>query len=219
MTFLQDQHLDLGTVQLGADLLLPDDPLGLVVFVHGSGSSRQSPRNRQVARYFGERRLATLLFDLLTEEEQRVDNVSRELRFNIPLLSQRLVAVIDRIDDDAGLHGLHLGLFGASTGAAAALLGAVERPQRVWAVVCRGGRSDLAGEALSRVAAPTLQIVGGDDPLVLKLNRQASQALHCEQRLEVVEGATHLFEEPGKMEEVARLSADWFCRWLAAPAS
>ncbi|PMY56060.1 MULTISPECIES: dienelactone hydrolase family protein [Pseudomonas] len=211
---LRYRKLDLGNVELSADLRLPVHAGGLVVFVHGSGSGRSSPRNQQVALSLAERGLGTLLFDLLTEPEQYLDNQTRELRFNIALLSNRLVKVIDWIGRDAELQPLPIGLFGASTGAAAALLAAAERADVVHAVVSRGGRTDLAGEALSRVKAPTLQIVGERDPVVLNLNVQSSRALQCEQRLEVVAGATHLFEEAGTLEEVARLAGDWFEQYL-----
>ncbi|WP_349746693.1 dienelactone hydrolase family protein [Pseudomonas frederiksbergensis] len=211
---LRYRKLDLGNVELSADLRLPVHAGGLVVFVHGSGSGRSSPRNQQVALSLAQRGLGTLLFDLLTEPEQYLDNQTRELRFNIALLSNRLVKVIDWIGRDAELQPLPMGLFGASTGAAAALLAAAERADVVHAVVSRGGRTDLAGAALSRVKAPTLQIVGELDPVVLNLNVQSSRALQCEQRLEVVAGATHLFEEAGTLEEVARLAGDWFEQYL-----
>ncbi|VXC21839.1 Dienelactone hydrolase [Pseudomonas sp. 8AS] len=207
-------QLQLPDVRLGADLLLPEGAPGLVLFVHGSGSSRRSPRNRQVAREFAARGLATLLFDLLSEAEQRIDQVTCELRFDIALLERRILGVIDWLDRDAELAPLRLGLFGASTGAAAALRAAAERPQRICAVVSRGGRSDLAGAALARVQAPTLQIVGSADPAVWRLNREASRQLPGEQQLQVIPGASHLFEEPGAMEEVARLAGDWFLRYL-----
>lgn len=204
----------LSDAQLDAELNLPSAAQGLVVFVHGSGSSRFSPRNRQVAESFNQRGLATLLFDLLTAEEHRVDQFTREFRFNIPRLSRRLVEVIDWLAADAELQHLRIGLFGASTGAAAALIAAAQRPRAVTAVVSRGGRCDLAGAALVGVEAPTLQIVGGEDPVVLELNRDASQQLRCAQQLAVVAGASHLFEEPGALEEVARLAGDWFERQL-----
>ncbi|MDM8350250.1 alpha/beta hydrolase [Pseudomonas sp. sp1636] len=207
-------NLTLSDVQLAADLLLPAAATGLVVFVHGSGSSRLSPRNQQVARYFNGRGLATLLFDLLSEVEQRLDRVSRELRFDIPLLTGRLLGVIDWLGADSQLRHLRLGLFGASTGAAAALLAAAQRTQRVQAVVSRGGRSDLAGSMLAEVLAPTLLIVGGEDSLVLQLNRQTGEQLRCIQRLAVIPGASHLFEEPGALEIVAREAGDWFERYL-----
>lgn len=204
----------LGKARLHGDLSVPDSAEGMVVFVHGSGSSRHSPRNRSVAEYFNTRGLATLLFDLLTEEEQPIDEVTRQLRFDIPLLSERLNGVVDQLRSDQTLRGLRLGLFGASTGAAAALITASSRPADIGAVVSRGGRVDLAGESLERVQAPSLFIVGGADIEVLELNRQASAQLHCRHELAVVPGATHLFEEPGKMEEVARLAGDWFRRHL-----
>lgn len=214
MIMPQTLFLPLRDARLAADLLRPAGATGLVVFVHGSGSSRHSPRNQQVARYFSERQLATLLFDLLTEEENRIDMITREWRFNIPLLSRRLIEVIDWLTASVDLHELPLGLFGASTGAAAALLAAAARPQEIRAVVSRGGRTDLAGSALAKVTAPTLQIVGAEDDVVLALNRDTRQQLHCEQDLVVVPGATHLFEEPGTLEEVARLAGDWFSHHL-----
>ncbi|MGV8860559.1 MAG: dienelactone hydrolase family protein [Pseudomonas sp.] len=215
----QYRKLDVADVDLSADLRLPTNAVGLVVFVHGSGSSRSSPRNQQVAQYLSERGLGTLLFDLLTDEEQVLDRLTRELRFDIPLLTRRLVGVIDWIERSTELRPLRIGLFGASTGAAAALLAAVERPDVVHAVVSRGGRTDLAGSALAQVKAPTLQIVGGEDLQVLDMNRESADALHCEQRLEVVAGATHLFEEPGTLEEVARLAGDWFEAHLRTPVT
>lgn len=212
------RKLDLEDVELSADLRLPMNAAGLVVFVHGSGSSRSSPRNQRVAESLGSRRLGTLLFDLLTEPEQCLDNQTRELRFDIAMLSRRLVQVIDWVGRDAELQSLRIGLFGASTGAAAALMAAAERQDVVHAVVSRGGRTDLAGAALPQVRAPTLQIVGAQDPVVVRLNVQSSQILRCDQRLEIVEGATHLFEETGTLEEVARLAGDWFERHLKTAA-
>ncbi|MBT8768461.1 dienelactone hydrolase family protein [Pseudomonas boanensis] len=216
---LQPQHqcIELTDVQLVGDLLLPPGAKDLVVFVHGSGSSRLSPRNQHVARYLSDRGLATLLFDLLTEREQRIDQVTCELRFDIPMLTRRLVGVLDWIAAKPELRHLPVGLFGASTGAAAAILAAVERPRSVHAIVSRGGRTDLAGEALEKVQAPTLQIVGARDLPVLGLNRKVSRALGCEQRLEVIPGATHLFEEPGTLQEAARLAGDWFESHLREP--
>ncbi|QQN96344.1 dienelactone hydrolase family protein [Pseudomonas sp. SW-3] len=214
----QSRQLELREVELSADLRLPLQTDGLVIFVHGSGSGRLSPRNQFVAESLARRGLASLLFDLLTEPEQRLDNLTGELRFDIALLARRLVDVIDWVGRDVELHSLRIGLFGASTGAAAALLAAAVRPEVVHAVVSRGGRTDLAGAALSQVRAPTLQIVGAQDPVVLELNDQSSQALQCEQQLEIVAGATHLFEEPGALEEVARLAGDWFEKYLHDPA-
>ena len=211
-------NIELPDVRLVGDLLLPDNAQGLVVFVHGSGSSRLSPRNQEVARYLGERGLATLLFDLLSEAEERIDRITCELRFDIPLLTRRLVGVLDWIAADPDLTPLPVGLFGASTGVAAAILAAVERPQRVQAVVSRGGRTDLAVPELAQLRAPILQIVGDRDLPTLRSNREVSRTLLCEQRLDVVPGATHLFEEPGTLQEVARLAAQWFAEHLGAAA-
>ncbi|MFA2532389.1 dienelactone hydrolase family protein [Pseudomonas chlororaphis subsp. aurantiaca] len=214
---LQSRQLDLQGTELSADLRLPPGARALVVFAHGSGSGRSSPRNRYIAESLARRGLGSLLFDLLTETEQRLDNRTRELRFDIALLARRLTEVIDWIGRDPELQSLRVGLFGASTGAAAAQQAPAPRPDVVHAVVSRGGRTDLAGPALSRVKAPTLQIVGAQDPVVFGLNCQSRRALQCEQRLEVVAGATHLFEEPGALEEVARLAGDWFEKYLHAP--
>jgi putative phosphoribosyl transferase len=199
-------------VELAGDLTVPDAAVGVVAFAHGSGSGRHSPRNRQVAAGLADARLATLLMDLLTEEEEEVDLRTRELRFDIPLLARRMVAAIDWLED--ATHGLSVGCFGASTGAAAALIAAARRPGRVRAVVSRGGRPDLAGEDLASVSAPTLLIVGGADPVVIDLNQQAREQLRCETRLELVEGASHLFEEPGALERVTELARDWFLSHL-----
>ena len=212
------RNIDLPGVGLSADIRLPRHTRALVIFVHGSGSGRTSPRNQYVADALARRGLGSLLFDLLTESEQRLDARTRELRFDIPLLARRLTDVIDCVGRDPELSGLRIGLFGASTGAAAALVAAAERADVVAAVVSRGGRTDLAGPALARVKAPTLQIVGAQDSVVFGLNCQSSRALRCEQRLEVVAGATHLFEEPGSLEEVVRLAGDWFEHFLQAPA-
>lgn len=211
-------RLPVNQLQLPADLHLPAEAVGLVVFVHGSGSGRLSPRNQQVAGYFNQRHLATLLFDLLSEPEQSFDQLTHALRFDIPLLSQRLIAVLDWLSHEPDLTHFAFGLFGASTGAAAALFAAAERPQRVRALVCRGGRSDLAQAAAPRVRAPVLQLVGERDPAVLELNRQTSRSLRCEQQIVVIANATHLFEEPGALDAVAKYSADWFCRHLGVAA-
>lgn len=194
---------------LHGDLLVTEDASGLVLFAHGSGSSRLSPRNRSVASYFRERGLGTLLFDLLTVEEERVDAYSREYRFDIPFLAARLVAVTDWIAKNPATPRA-IGYFGASTGAAAALVAAAERRERIRAVVSRGGRPDLAAAALGRVRAPTLLIVGGRDLEVLRLNERALEQLQCEKELVVVPGATHLFAEAGTLEAVARHAAEWF---------
>ncbi|MBK3805679.1 dienelactone hydrolase family protein [Stutzerimonas stutzeri] len=204
----------LGKARLHGDLCVPAAARGLVVFVHGSGSSRHSPRNQSVARCFNEMGLATLLFDLLTKHEQPIDEITRQLRFDIPLLSQRLTGVIDQLSSDAQLRELRIGLFGASTGAAAALTTAASRPADIAAVVSRGGRVDLAEPSLARVHAASLFIVGSRDLEVLELNRAAAARLQCEHQLVVVPGASHLFEEHGTLEEAARLAGDWFVRHL-----
>ncbi|MBT2322064.1 dienelactone hydrolase family protein [Variovorax paradoxus] len=204
-----------GPATLDADLGLAAGAGGLVLFAHGSGSSRFSPRNRHVARQLQQAGLATLLADLLTPEEEAIDERTRELRFDIGLLARRLVAATDWLKAQAQLADLAIGYFGASTGAGAALMAAAERPAAVQAVVSRGGRPDLAGEALAQVHAPTLLIVGGDDEPVIGLNRQALALLPVEKELVIVPGATHLFEEPGALDAVARLARDWFLRHLA----
>ena len=210
-----DVRLPVGDAVLDGDLVVPDGALGIVVFAHGSGSSRHSPRNRQVAAALNQAGIGTLLVDLLTPAEEQLDLLTREHRFDIGLLARRVVATIDWLRLGPGAS-LPIGLFGASTGAAAALVAAAARPGDVAAVVSRGGRPDLAGRALPRVQAPTLLIVGGADLQVLQLNRRALEELGAtEKRLEVVPGATHLFEEPGALEQVARLAAGWFLRYLA----
>ena len=198
------------------DLAVPDDASGIVVFAHGSGSGRHSPRNRMVAARLRERGFATLLMDLLTEQEEIVDARTRELRFDIELLAGRLTAAAGWVAEKPEFGRPPLGYFGASTGAAAARDAAARQPDRVAAVVSRGGRPDLAGDALAAVRAPTLLIVGSRDEIVLRLNEQASARMRVERALEVVPGASHLFEEPGALEEVARLAGDWFTRHLAA---
>jgi putative phosphoribosyl transferase len=208
-----------GAVHLAGDLDIPAGARGVVLFAHGSGSGRLSPRNRQVARALGQAGLATLLLDLLTEEEEAVDRDRAELRFDIALLAGRLVAAMHWLAEQPGTEDLPIGLFGASTGAAAALVAAAERPLQVAAVVSRGGRPDLAGPSLGVVRAPTLLVVGGRDRVVLELNRSAAEQLGAEHRLEIVPDATHLFEEPGALERVASLAADWFRRWLAPETS
>lgn len=203
-----------GGVPLEGTMVLPDAANGIVVFVHGSGSSRFSPRNRSVAEFFNRGGLATLLFDLLTLKEHEIDQQTRELRFDIDLLSRRLTGVVDWLSEQPQTRELRIGLFGASTGAAAALNTAAERPHRVAAVVSRGGRPDLAMAALPRVQAPTLLIVGGLDRTVIELNRTAAEHLVIERCIEIIPGATHLFEEPGTLEEAARLALEWFQRYL-----
>jgi putative phosphoribosyl transferase len=205
-----------GPVGLDGDLATTADARGVVLFAHGSGSGRHSPRNREVAATLGRVGFATLLLDLLTLEEEAADRRSGRLRFDVELLAGRLLAAAGWLDADQRTAGLPIGLFGASTGAGAALLAAAERPETVAAVVSRGGRPDLAGAALARVQAPTLLIVGALDPQVLELNRAALGRLGSEASLEVVPGASHLFEEPGTLERVAELAVGWFTRWLAA---
>ena len=201
---------------LGGELVVPEAARGIVVFAHGSGSSRLSPRNQWVARQLEAKHLATLLFDLLTPAEEAVDARTGALRFNVQFLAERLVHVTDLVSTELAGPGLPVGYFGASTGAAAALISAATRPSVVHAVVSRGGRPDLAGSALPNVRAPTLLIVGGADREVLALNTAALAQLDCEKELQVVPRATHLFEEPGTLEEVARLAGEWFTRHLGA---
>jgi putative phosphoribosyl transferase len=201
-------------VRLAGDLTLAEPAIGVVAFAHGTGSGRRSPRNRQVAAHLVGSSLSTMLLDLLTEVEETVDARTRELRFDIGLLARRFTAALDWLAGQEATAGLPIGCFGASTGAAAALIAAARRPDLVRAVVSRGGRPDLAGPELAAVTAPTLLIVGGDDPVVLDLNRQAQARLRCRSRLEVVEGATHLFEEPGALGRVADLACAWFLQHL-----
>jgi putative phosphoribosyl transferase len=205
--------IDIGDVTLAADLVVPDGARGVVLFAHGSGSSRHSPRNRLVADRLHEERFATVLADLLTEREDQYDADTAALRFDIDLLAGRMVAIVDWAGG-AQVRGLPVGLFGASTGAAAALVAAARRPSAVRAVVSRGGRPDLAEEALDRVAAPTLLIVGGRDPLVLDLNEQAAGRLAAPHEIHIVPGATHLFEEPGTLAAAADRAAGWFAEHL-----
>lgn len=202
-------------VTLDGDLGLPPGAEGVVLFAHGSGSGRKSSRNRYVAQVLRNAGLATLLIDLLTADEDLIDQRTAELRFDIPLLAERLVGAIDWLKAQPDTAGLPIGLFGASTGAGAALIAAVERPDETAAVVSRGGRPDLAGSALSAVRAPTLLLVGGWDAPVITLNREAFAQIKAAKELVIVPGATHLFEEPGTLEEVARLAAAWFSRHLS----
>ncbi|HTM04101.1 MAG TPA: dienelactone hydrolase family protein [Vicinamibacterales bacterium] len=200
--------------ELGADIKVPRDALGLVIFAHGSGSSRFSRRNRAVAEYLARHRFATLLLDLLTRQEDAIDARTAEYRFDIDRLGERVILAIDWARDRDELLTLPVGCFGASTGAAAALIGAAARPSAVKAVVSRGGRPDLAGAALAGVAAPTLLIVGGDDEPVIEMNREAMTHLTGAVELEIVPGATHLFEEPGTLEQVMSLASRWFEKYL-----
>lgn len=209
-------HVTTGNVTLEGTLDIPQGASGIVLFAHGSGSSRHSPRNRYVARALNEGGLATLLIDLLTVEEEQVDRVTAHLRFDIALLARRLIGATDWLVRYPETLELRIGYFGASTGAAAALVAAAERPDAVAAIVSRGGRPDLAGPALARVRAPTLLIVGGLDYPVIAMNRDALAEITVEKRLIIVPGATHLFEEPGTLEKVADLAREWFAHRLAS---
>jgi pimeloyl-ACP methyl ester carboxylesterase len=211
--------LDADGVPLEGDLEFPENPAGLVLFAHGSGSSRRSPRNRRVAADLRAAGLGTLLFDLLTAEEERVDAITAELRFDIPRLARRLIGAVDWVGAALGEAAPPIGCFGASTGAAAALIAAADRPERVRAVVSRGGRPDLAGPALARVRAPTLLVVGQRDLEVVELNAAAMRVMTCPVELALVPRATHLFEEPGTLDEVAALAARWFRRHLGTADS
>ena len=204
-----------GEVVLQGDLSMPSKPKGVVLFAHGSGSSRHSPRNRYVAEALNEHSLGTLLVDLLTSEEEQEDEVTGQLRFDIDLLTRRLVAITDWLASLPRTRGYEIGLFGASTGAAAALMTAAQRPDVVKAVVSRGGRPDLAGSTASLVRAPTLLIVGGHDTAVIQMNRDAMALMTCKTELKIVPGATHLFEERGTLAQVASLAAEWFTTHLA----
>lgn len=209
-------RLTAGGISLHGNLLIPKQAKGLVAFAHGSGSSRHSPRNQYVAQILRNNGLATLLFDLLTQEEEAQDLITGEYRFNINLLAHRLVSATDWLQSNEQTRRLRLGYFGASTGAAAALVAAAEKGDIVGAVVSRGGRPDLAGSVLSRVKAPVLLIVGGNDFPVIEMNRQALAKLRGEKELVIVPGATHLFEEPGALEHVAKFASDWFVKYLTA---
>jgi len=207
-------RLDLTRETLNGDLTVPMNAVGLVVFAHGSGSSRHSARNRSVAEVLHHGGLATLLLDLLTEEEERLDAVTAEYRFDISLLADRLVGAIDWAEAHPDLASLRIGLFGASTGAAAALIAAARRPGAVRAVVSRGGRPDLADQSISAVVAPTLLIVGGNDEVVVEINQKVFERLKEPKALEIVPGATHLFEESGALDRVAQLACTWFEQYL-----
>lgn len=214
MTELQ---IPTGRAVLSGNLTIPENANALVLFAHGSGSSRHSPRNQFVARTMNRAGLGTLLFDLLTPEEEARDSYTREHRFNIGLLAERLVHATKWSRQQDEMRDLRIGYFGSSTGGAAALVGAAELPQDVGAVVSRGGRPDLAGDALPKVQAPTLLIVGGNDDVVIELNEMARDQMRCEVKLEIIPGATHLFEEPGGLEQVAKLASDWFALHLSGP--
>ena len=210
-------HIPAGGLALDADLVIPEAARAVVLFAHGSGSSRHSPRNRYVARELQRAGLATVLADLLTPAEEQVDARTGRLRFDIGMLGQRVTALTDWLAGHRATASLPVGLFGASTGAAAALVAAAARPGSVAAVVSRGGRPDLAGDHMRTVRQPTLLIVGELDTVVIELNRAAMRKLGGEARLEIVPGASHLFEEPGALEQVARLARDWFTRQIPAP--
>lgn len=203
-----------GPVVLEGNLEIPEGATGIVLFAHGSGSSRHSPRNRAVARSLQVNGLGTLLVDLLTPDEEMADDVSGRMRFDIDLLAERLIGATDWLAEEPATHKLRVGYFGASTGGGAAIVAAAQRPNIVRAVVSRGGRPDLAGSALGRVRVPTLLIVGGEDRPVLAMNRNAFDRIRAKKRLEIISGATHLFEEPGALEQVARLAAAWFLEFL-----
>ena len=207
-----------GDARLPGELTMPAHARGLVLFAHGSGSSRFSSRNQHVARVLEQRGLATLLIDLLTPEEEAIDQHTSHIRFDIPLLADRLVAIVDWLKRQPQTAPLPIGMFGASTGGGAALMAAAARPDDIAAVVSRGGRPDLAGTALPHVTAPTLLIVGGDDTPVVAMNRDAMRQMRGVVSLEIVPGATHLFEEPGTLERVAALAGEWFTQHLQAPA-
>ena len=210
----REVRVSAGPVTLEGSLGIPNSAGGVVLFAHGSGSGRHSPRNRYVARVLREANLATLLIDLLTEDEEEVDLRTTHLRFDIRLLARRLVGATDWLVQNPDTEQLRIGYFGASTGAGAALVAAAERPDEVGAIVSRGGRPDLAGDALPLVKAPTLLIVGGNDEPVIGMNEEALARMRAVKRLQIVPGASHLFEEPGALEEVARLATVWFARHL-----
>jgi len=205
-----DVKIPAGAAMLEGNLEIPSGVTILVLFVHGSGSSRHSPRNRFVARILNEAGLATLLFDLLTREEEAVDLATAQYRFDISLLAERLIHATKWAMEQPATRDLRIGYFGSSTGGGAALVAAAELPRHVGAVVSRGGRPDLAGDALPKVQAPTLLIVGGEDEVVIDLNEQAQARMSCEVKLEIIPGATHLFEERGALDQVAKLAAQWF---------
>jgi dienelactone hydrolase len=213
---MNEVEIEAGPAILSGNLTIPDGAIALILFAHGSGSSRHSPRNQFVARILNDARLATLLFDLLTREEEAIDIRSREHRFNIGLLAERLVHATRWAKQQKQQRDLRIGYFGSSTGGAAALVAAAELPQDAGAVVSRGGRPDLAGDVLPKVQAPTLLIVGGNDDIVIELNEMARDQMRCEVKLEIVPGATHLFEEPGALEKVAKLASDWFVNHIGA---
>src|SRR3989440_8701332 len=207
---MNEVRIPAGRATMDGHLTIVDQAMGLLLFAHGSGSSRHSPRNQFVARTLNDAGLATLLFDLLTPEEESVDLYTREHRFDIGLLAERLVYATKWAKEQKQTRDLKIGYFGSSTGGGAALVAAAELPNEVSAVVSRGGRPDLAGDALPKVKAPTLLIAGGEDHVVIEMNEQARAQMKCECKIDIVLGATHLFEEPGALEKVAKLASDWF---------
>jgi len=211
---MNEVQIQAGPAVLSGNLTIPQNAGVLVLFAHGSGSSRNSPRNQFVARTLNDAGLGTLHFDLLMPDEEAIDTCTREHRFNIGLLAERLVHATRWVKQQKQTRDLRIGYFGSSTGGGAALVSAAEIPQDVCAVVSRGGRPDLAGDALPNVQAPTLLIVGGNDDIVIELNEMARDQMHCEVKLEIVPGATHLFEEPGALEKVANLTGDWFVKHI-----
>jgi putative phosphoribosyl transferase len=214
----QDKTLDIqirsGAVMLPGELIVPGDARGVVLFAHGSGSSRHSPRNQFVAQAIRDAGVGTLLFDLLTKDEENIDRYTGHLRFDISLLAERLVDATTWIESEGQFKNLRVGYFGSSTGGGAALVAAAQKGNSIGAIVSRGGRPDLAGKALRGVKSPTLLVVGGLDYPVIDMNRRAFEQLNCEKELKIVPGASHLFEEPGTLEEVARLAAEWFQKYL-----
>jgi putative phosphoribosyl transferase len=204
----------LGEATVEGNLTVPHNARGIVLFAHGSGSGRFSPRNQYVAKEFNKSQIGTLLFDLLTSAEEEEDLMTAEYRFNIPLLADRLVGATEWLKKSSITHSLKLAYFGASTGAAAALIAAAKLPNDIMTVISRGGRPDLAEQYLPKVKAPTLLLVGGYDEEVIELNKQAMVKMTAEKKLVIIPGATHLFEEPGKLEEVARISTEWFLKYL-----
>ncbi|PYL57624.1 MAG: hydrolase [Verrucomicrobia bacterium] len=216
---MSEVQIQAGRAVLSGSLTIPENAIALVLFAHGSGSSRHSPRNQFVARTLNDARLGTLLFDLLTRDEEALDMRTGEHRFNIGLLAQRLVHATKWAKQQQEIRDLPIGYFGSSTGGGAALVAAAEIPDDVGAVVSRGGRPDLAGDALPKVQAPTLLVVGGNDDVVIELNEMARDQMRCEVTLEIVPGATHLFEEPGALEKVAKFASDWFVNHVDAKSA
>jgi putative phosphoribosyl transferase len=215
---MDEVRISAGRATLEGNLTIVDQARGLVLFVHGSGSSRHSRRNQFVARMLNDAGLATLLFDLLTPEEELIDARTAHLRFDIGLLAERLIHATNWAKQQPGTRDLEIGYFGSSTGGGAALVAAAQLPDDIHAIVSRGGRPDLAGDALPKVKAPTLLIVGGEDHVVIELNEKARAQMRCEVKLEIVPRATHLFEEPGALERVAQLASDWFKEHLGRDA-